>query len=126
MVGGPLGDAKRAKAQCHEKEGKDVEDVEIGTVNIVHKRGSNDIALFGLSDITIETLKKKGIQHLFDMQAATFKVLRYEKKDVIGRARTGSGKNYRPITSKRLPERQAYRFMSCSHSRTGTTGASGF
>lgn len=71
----------------------DVEDTDIGLGTVVSKKvETNKVSSFGMSQITVNLLKEKGIESLFDIQAATFKMLRVEKKDVIGRARTGSGK----------------------------------
>ncbi|PXF43901.1 Nucleolar RNA helicase 2 [Gracilariopsis chorda] len=71
----------------------DVEDVDIGLGEQVKaKVETNDIGSFGISDTTQRLLKEKDITSLFDIQAATYKLLRLKRKDVIGRARTGSGK----------------------------------
>lgn len=49
---------------------------------------------FRISPETIATLnKKKGIYRLFPIQAKTFDLI-YDGKDVIGRARTGTGKTF--------------------------------
>jgi ATP-dependent RNA helicase DDX21 len=45
-----------------------------------------------MSEPTVRVLREKGFEALFDIQAATYNLLRVERKDVIGRARTGSGK----------------------------------
>lgn len=78
---------KRAKTESLKSE----EDHEADGI-VVTRSDDNTIELFGMSDITIETLKKKGVESLFDIQAATFKLLRYENKDVIAHAQTDSGK----------------------------------
>lgn len=71
----------------------DVEDTNIGLGNVVTESApSNSIESFGMSATTLNLLKEKSILNLFDIQAATFRLLRYEKKDIVGRARTGSGK----------------------------------
>lgn len=74
----------------------DMEDTNIGLGDVVaagkKKPESNDINTFDMSPTTINLLKDKGFNNLFDIQAATFRLLRHENKDVIGRARTGSGK----------------------------------
>ncbi|KAG0745686.1 hypothetical protein G6F57_001038 [Rhizopus arrhizus] len=46
---------------------------------------------FRISEGTIENLEKKGISSLFEIQAATFDTI-YDGKDVLARARTGTGK----------------------------------
>lgn len=71
----------------------DFEDTDIALGDVVTKKvDSNDVDSFGMSSVTVNLLKSKGFSSLFDIQAATFRLLRNEKKDVIGRARTGSGK----------------------------------
>ena len=81
---------KRSGDICMDDDVEDT-DIALGTT-IAAKVDTNAVASFGMSDITVKLLKDKGIESLFDIQAATFKMLRTEKKDVIGRARTGSGK----------------------------------
>lgn len=72
---------------------EEVEDVDIGLGEQVKaKVETNDIGSFGISDKTQCLLREKNITSLFDIQAATYKLLRLKRKDVIGRARTGSGK----------------------------------
>ncbi|CEI94647.1 hypothetical protein RMCBS344292_08852 [Rhizopus microsporus] len=46
---------------------------------------------FRISQSTIDNLEKKGIKSLFDIQAATFDTI-FDGKDVLARARTGTGK----------------------------------
>ncbi|KAI9282788.1 P-loop containing nucleoside triphosphate hydrolase protein [Sporodiniella umbellata] len=46
---------------------------------------------FRISQGTIENLEKKGISSLFEIQAATFDTI-FDGKDVLARARTGTGK----------------------------------
>lgn len=71
----------------------DAEDTNIGLGETApSKVCTNDIESFGMSATTVQTLKAKGFTSLFDIQAATYRLLRHERKDVIGRARTGSGK----------------------------------
>lgn len=43
---------------------------------------------FRISEETVKTLKEKGVETLFPIQAKTFDYV-YEGRDVIGRARTG-------------------------------------
>ena len=56
-------------------------------------RGDPSLALdqFELSDDTVGALRARGVDALFPIQAATFKLI-FAGKDVIGRARTGMGK----------------------------------
>lgn len=69
------------------------EDTNIALGQVVDRAStSNDVDAFNMSQTTVAALKEKGFKSLFDIQAATFRLLRFEKKDVIGRARTGSGK----------------------------------
>lgn len=46
---------------------------------------------FRISQSTIDNLEKKGIKSLFEIQAATFDTI-FDGKDVLARARTGTGK----------------------------------
>lgn len=48
---------------------------------------------FKISQDTIERLKARGVTHLFDIQVKTFNSI-YSGKDVIGQARTGTGKTF--------------------------------
>eukprot|EP00126_Sphaerothecum_destruens_P002408 Sdes_comp15846_c0_seq1m4932 len=50
-----------------------------------------DLEAFRLDPRTIELLQAKGVTRLFPIQVATFDYI-YDGKDVIGRARTGTGK----------------------------------
>ncbi|KAI0562055.1 DEAD (Asp-Glu-Ala-Asp) box polypeptide 21 [Gracilaria domingensis] len=69
------------------------EDTNIGLGEQVKpKVDSNHVDAFGMSQTTVNALKEKDINSLFEIQAATYKLLRMERKDIIGRARTGSGK----------------------------------
>lgn len=70
--------------------GDDVEDTSLDRAAVDSR--VNAIDAFGMSDITVSVLKNKGFLTLFDIQVATYNLLRNERKDVIGRARTGSGK----------------------------------
>ena len=56
-------------------------------------RGDPALALekFDFSADTLAALRARGVESLFPIQAATFKLIK-EGKDVIGRARTGMGK----------------------------------
>ena len=56
-------------------------------------RGDPALALdkFDFSTDTLGALRARGVESLFPIQAATFKLIK-EGKDVIGRARTGMGK----------------------------------
>ncbi|KAH9181405.1 hypothetical protein AeNC1_016619, partial [Aphanomyces euteiches] len=49
------------------------------------------LSSFRISNETIANLEKRGINQLFPIQAMTFDKI-YDKKDLIGRARTGMGK----------------------------------
>lgn len=71
----------------------DMEDTHIGMGEVFGKKKcDSSVGSFGMSQTTVDLLKKKGIESLFEIQAATYKLLRNEKKDIIARARTGSGK----------------------------------
>ncbi|CAL8363379.1 unnamed protein product [Gadus morhua 'NCC'] len=48
---------------------------------------------FKISQDTIVRLKARGVTHLFDIQVKTFESI-YSGKDVIGQARTGTGKTF--------------------------------
>uniref|UniRef100_UPI003AABA803 nucleolar RNA helicase 2 n=1 Tax=Centroberyx gerrardi TaxID=166262 RepID=UPI003AABA803 len=48
---------------------------------------------FRISQGTIDRLKARGVSYLFDIQAKTFNPV-YDGKDVIGQARTGTGKTF--------------------------------
>ncbi|CAL8243472.1 unnamed protein product [Lota lota] len=48
---------------------------------------------FKISQDTIDRLKARGVSHLFDIQVKTFNAV-YSGKDVIGQARTGTGKTF--------------------------------
>lgn len=50
-----------------------------------------DFELFRITPKTIALLQKKGISHLFPIQAKTFDIA-FDGHDIIGRDRTGSGK----------------------------------
>ncbi|CAG8670562.1 2780_t:CDS:2, partial [Ambispora leptoticha] len=57
---------------------------------------------YRLSQITIESLKKRGVTALFPIQAATFDYI-FDGKDVLARAKTGTGKTLAfalPITER--------------------------
>eukprot|EP00466_Bigelowiella_natans_P009222 jgi/Bigna1/137216/aug1.38_g11924 len=55
------------------------------------KHGNPPISDYNISKRSQELLLKRGITHLFPIQAQTFDMI-YEKTDVLGRARTGTGK----------------------------------
>ena len=55
------------------------------------ERDPNDVRNFPISDQTMDALAKRGITKLFDIQSATFNEI-YNGRDVLGRARTGTGK----------------------------------
>jgi ATP-dependent RNA helicase DDX21 len=44
-----------------------------------------------VSEATVEALKRRGIERFFPIQEQTFDLI-YDKHDVVGRARTGTGK----------------------------------
>ncbi|XP_056134580.1 nucleolar RNA helicase 2 [Lampris incognitus] len=48
---------------------------------------------FNISQVTIDRLKARGVSYLFDIQVKTFNPV-YDGKDVIGQARTGTGKTF--------------------------------
>ncbi|XP_029903437.1 nucleolar RNA helicase 2-like [Myripristis murdjan] len=48
---------------------------------------------FRISQGTIERLKARGVSYLFDIQVKTFNPV-YDGKDVVGQARTGTGKTF--------------------------------
>lgn len=74
----------------------DMEDTDIGLGKLFGKKKVDlSVDNFGMSATTVRLLKEKGIDSLFDIQASTYSLLRNEQKDVIGRARTGSGKRWR-------------------------------
>jgi len=54
--------------------------------------GSKALQDFSLSSVTREALKVRGVKVLFPIQVATFATIFYEKKDLMARARTGTGK----------------------------------
>eukprot|EP00659_Diplonema_papillatum_P019266 gene19266-29675_t len=58
------------------------------SANVKHK---TPVSEFALSQEIVDALEKKGIKELFPIQAQTWKHLT-EGKDVVGRARTGTGK----------------------------------
>lgn len=68
----------------------DIEDTSFRKTSITSN--GNEVDSFGMSEPTVKLLKEKGFTNLFDIQVATYNILRNERKDVIGRARTGSGK----------------------------------
>uniref|UniRef100_A0A1X7TXN0 Helicase ATP-binding domain-containing protein n=1 Tax=Amphimedon queenslandica TaxID=400682 RepID=A0A1X7TXN0_AMPQE len=51
----------------------------------------SDFKKYRISKVSRKTLKSRGITHLFPIQYKTFDPI-YDKKDVIGQARTGTGK----------------------------------
>ena len=54
--------------------------------------GSKALQDFALSSVTREALKARGVKVLFPIQVATFATIFDEKKDLMARARTGTGK----------------------------------
>ncbi|XP_041649809.1 nucleolar RNA helicase 2 [Cheilinus undulatus] len=48
---------------------------------------------FRISQVTIDKLKARGVTYLFDIQVKTFNPV-YDGEDVIGQARTGTGKTF--------------------------------
>ena len=69
---------------------------------------------YRISDSTKAILREKGITQLFPIQAATFDAI-YDGKDVVGRARTGTGKTLSfalPITESLQKTQRKSRFPS--------------
>eukprot|EP00218_Dolichomastix_sp_CCMP3274_P016844 CAMPEP_0170134812 /NCGR_PEP_ID=MMETSP0033_2-20121228/2120_1 /TAXON_ID=195969 /ORGANISM="Dolichomastix tenuilepis, Strain CCMP3274" /LENGTH=700 /DNA_ID=CAMNT_0010370393 /DNA_START=122 /DNA_END=2220 /DNA_ORIENTATION=- len=68
-----------------------LERVEVAAAGESDDDGSS-LSDLGLSQVTIDALEKRGIKALFPIQEAVIKPALREGKDVMGRARTGSGK----------------------------------
>ena len=54
--------------------------------------GSKALGDFSLSSVTRQALQARGVKVLFPIQAATFSTIFDEKRDLLARARTGTGK----------------------------------
>jgi len=111
---------KGTKRKAEEEETKE-EDEEEESSNKKHKseadevdpeeayktkdaNGNPPLVDFPISQATLERLRARGITHAFPIQAQTFKAIS-EGKDVVGRARTGTGKTLAfglPIIEKLL------------------------
>ena len=63
---------------------------ELPDLNKVHKK-LGKLSKFRISKTTRKKLKERGIKYLFPIQYQTFDHV-YEGRDVIGQARTGTGK----------------------------------
>ncbi|RIA87478.1 P-loop containing nucleoside triphosphate hydrolase protein [Glomus cerebriforme] len=78
------------------------------------------LSSYRLTQTTIDSLKKRGIEALFPIQAATFDVI-YDGKDVLARAKTGTGKTLAfalPITEILLAQNQKDNFASKRRGRS--------
>ncbi|CAG8516808.1 3033_t:CDS:2 [Funneliformis mosseae] len=72
------------------------------------------LSSYRLTQTTIDSLKKRGVEALFPIQAATFDLI-YDGKDVLARAKTGTGKTLAfglPITEILLIQNQKDSFSS--------------
>jgi ATP-dependent RNA helicase DDX21 len=79
-----------------------------------HYAAEAAFAKFRISSATVQKLLQRGVTHLFPIQEASFDPI-YDGKDVLGRARTGTGKTLsfalpiverlqeKPSGSKRAP-----------------------
>ncbi|PKC72320.1 DEAD-domain-containing protein [Rhizophagus irregularis] len=78
------------------------------------------LSTYRLSQTTIDLLKKREIEALFPIQAATFDMI-YDGKDVLARAKTGTGKTLAfvlPITEILLAQNQKDNFASKRRGRS--------
>jgi len=92
-----LAEPKKDSAKKPAKKAKRSDDVDedeaVASTFQDDVRGDPALALekFDFSADTLAALRARGVESLFPIQAATFKLIK-EGKDVIGRARTGMGK----------------------------------
>jgi ATP-dependent RNA helicase DDX21 len=73
-----------------------------------------DLSAWRISPENVTALKARGIEFLFPIQEATFDLI-YDGKDLVGRARTGTGKTLAfalPVTEK-LPKIMGRRAPRC-------------
>lgn len=80
---------KVEKKEKKEKKTEKKEEAELNPIDESYIGASLD--KFRISKTTIENLAKKGVKFLFPIQEKTFDHI-YDGKDLIGRARTGTGK----------------------------------
>ncbi|GAB5354563.1 hypothetical protein AAMO2058_000129300 [Amorphochlora amoebiformis] len=81
QAGGLVGDLTLGKAAESKAQIKNPND----------EHGNPPVAKFRVSERSQKLLANRGITHLFPIQATTFDMI-YEGSDVLGRARTGTGK----------------------------------
>jgi ATP-dependent RNA helicase DDX21 len=74
--------------------------------DLVDANGNKPLKDFNISSATQQSLVKAGITHMFPIQAATFDII-LSGQDVVGRARTGTGKTLAfalPIVERMLAD----------------------
>ena len=106
-----LGGVAGARARGEEY----VADADETVIKVEADANPTDVGNFGMSDVTVAALRKRGVDTLFPIQQAVLEPA-LSGQDVVGRARTGTGKTLAfslPIIERLLNENSRSRNPKC-------------